>query len=172
MSSFLWHVIVDPTANRLHIADADDYDLYSVRFDYSYQGRHPAHFAGNGQSFFRGWPSSKGMCNGDNSWMFGLDASTSETDGYEPSNVMDGGTYRPWFIRGRCTDNNGAALAACDVEVYTAVTDIYQSKGITDQNGYYMLPVQFGPGTSFIVYANYANGTYVGATVATVQSAL
>lgn len=163
-------------ANQLQLHDDDRSDLFRVRHNWSYQRRGQGSGARDRENFFSGWGRSRGVSSDAGTWgIFGQD----NTDGglYEPIQVVDGGIWRPWFVKGLCTDGAGNPLAAVQVELFTAgtlgvVAETYVGDGITDQNGYYSIPTSRSPGQNFIVYANYASGTYVGASVATVQSAL
>lgn len=165
MSSFLWHTIADTSANLLAVTDSDMHDLYKARHNWSYQQRGPGAIVNPG--LWRTlWPQPRAMSGApdvcDN--IFGQDIADGGL--YEPISVTDSGCSRPYFVMGRCVDASGNALAAVNLDIYLTAGHVYVASGITDQNGYYQLPTSYAA-QAHTIYANYASGTYVGASVST-----
>lgn len=165
MSSFLWHTIADTTANLLAVTDSDMHDLYKARYNWSYQQRGPGAIVQPG--LWRTlWPQPRSISGTpdvcDN--IFGQDA----VDGgiFEPISVTDSGMSRPSFVMGRCVDSGGNGIATANLDLFLTATKAWVSSGISDQNGYYQLPTPYA-GQAHEIYANYAGGTYTGASVST-----
>jgi hypothetical protein len=170
MSSLLWHTFASVYANRTVIADEDGNDLYSPRYQWSYQMRGPSKVA-DGYGFFSGWPASRGMSGDPSVPMYPVGNDAGECTAFEPFSLPVGGTYRPWYMRGQCKDGSGSPVAAANLDMFLTGTKVLVSSGISDQNGYYELPSPYF-GVNHEIYANYANGVLVGATVNTLQPAL
>jgi len=171
MSSFLWNVIpANGNSNLMNISDEEKSDIASSRFNWNYRMRTPSTVV-DGYGHFSGWSHSKGL-SGDPSvptYIFGQDG--SDRAAFEMYSNVFGGTFRPWYVRGLCQDGSSNALAAVDLDMFLTGTKILVASGITDQNGFYSLPsINFG--VDHEIYANYANGTLVGASVDTLQPAL
>ncbi len=171
MSAFLWHTIADMGGSWTQTDDLDRSDLYTAVFDYNYQQRHPTSNMDKNR-FTTLWPRTS-MISGDetaNTYMIGND--NEETGGlFESWSTVFTGAARSWFLKGQVRDPSGNALAAARIEWFLTATDVYMGYCITDQNGFYSMPFVVGTGTVYGV-ANYANNTYIGATVNTLQPAL
>lgn len=166
-ASFGWTQVIQVSTNTLGIMDEEKTDLTIPQIWWNYRLRAVgAELFQN--PFFRLWPTSKFM-SGDPvngvPYLTGLDG----VDGaaYEPWSVFAGGAFRPGYLMGQCTLSDGVtALAAATVDLFLTATNQLVANGVTDQNGYYMLPTPFLAQTHYI-YANYSNGTYVGASINT-----
>jgi len=170
MSSLLWNVFGFPTGSMMAIFDEEKSDIASTRYNWNYQMRTPSTSV-DLYPFFSGWSYSKGM-SGDPSvptYLFGQDA--IDRVAFEMySNVFAGNT-RPWYIRGQCLDGASGPVAGVNLDMFLKGTKVLVASGVSDQNGFYSLP-SFYFGLDHEIYANYANGTLVGASVNTLEPAL
>lgn len=171
MSYFLWHTIVDTTANMLAIHDEDKSDLYVSPGYYSPRMRHPTYARNAGARFFTLWPRSRGSSGDPSASLWPMGQESSEGGLFEPLAPMEGGNARHYFVHGTCVDGSGNLLAGAVVELYRTSTDERVCTGQTDSNGIYSLGTPY-PGENHYVVANYGPNTYIGASVNTLVPTL
>lgn len=169
MSYFLWHTIVDTTANQLAIHDREEHDLYRGRHYWSYQLRNPQFNRDRGL-WTALWPRSK-MIEGDPTAGVIIGADISDGGVYEPLSFKEGGSARYYFIHGVCVDGSSNPLAGCTLYLYLTSTRAYVSSGQTDSNGIYSLGTPF-TGQNHFVVANYGPNSLVGSSINTLQPVL
>lgn len=169
MSYFLWHNIGDMSGSWLGILDEEKCDLYKPRFGFNYQHRSNDTIVPD-TPFLELWPCSA-FASGDQTqgyYMLGGDQAAADCgwSAWEPWSASSGGSHKDYFVQGVVTDNSGNPLASAAVSMFLTATDAFVARGQTDQNGNFSLPSPFG-GQSHYIVANYASGTYVGASVNT-----
>lgn len=165
MTQLLWHTIADSTGSLLGILDEEKDDRWKSRFGFIYQMRNTED---NYVCYptLQLWPGAAWVNNAG--LIQGQDAGNGAPYyiAFEPWSVMNGGTYRPGYIMGQCATSAGTPLVGAVVVLALTSTDQYVSNGTTDGNGNYMLPTPF-TGQNHYVYANYASGVAVGASINT-----
>lgn len=155
-------------ALALWAGDEEKSDLFKQTMPYNYNMRNSENWPFVSALWQGCWPSSA-FISGDQSWeagpMFGSDLSTGNgwNTAWELPSCSMGGMHRDYFVMGNVTGPAGTPLAACNVELFLTSTNAYVSQGTTDSNGNYMLATPF-TGAQHFIYANYANGTYVGSS--------
>ncbi len=166
-ATFMWNQIASISMNTIAVTDEERTDLWLPQILFNYRLRNVgAEYYQN--PFFRLWTASK-FQGGDpvNGTPYLTGQDEGDGNAYEPWNVFSGGTNRPGYLMGQCTMLDGVtALAAASVDLFLTATNQFVVNGVTDQNGNYMLPTPFLAQAHYI-YANYSNGTYVGASVNT-----
>ena len=173
MSTMIWGVGSPVTVDTsiFTYRDSDHSDFYHPRYGYSYWGRNQSAWSTQ-NPYFDLWPSSRGMSGDPTAPLYLLGGNQeifSGTSGsFEPTSVIDGGTYRPYYIHGLVVDGSSNPLAAADLDLFLTATDTRIISGISDQNGIYSLPSIY-TGQNHYIVANYGPNTYVGASVNTLQ---
>jgi hypothetical protein len=158
--------VLDGGTGYTKIPDEEKTELWGARFDYAYRMRGPK-FVDKPNNFATAWPFSRGMT-GDPSTavMLGNENLSGASGTFEISNLGLSGNYRPYYVKGLCQDGSANAISSVNLDMFLTGTKTLVASGISDQAGYYSLPsIYFG--LPHEIYANYASGTLVGASVNT-----
>ena len=172
MSMFLGTATNSIGTLTFSITDEERTNLFCASQNYNYRRRSPNSIR-DPNSFSSLWTRSGFAC-GDPvngiTYLTGQDISDNGM-GYEPMQGGDTGSYRPYFLRGICTQA-GAPIQGAVVEGYQTTGDIPTGSGVSKIDGSYEVPTPNSPGVNHYLLANYGPNTYTGTTVNTVQSAL
>ena len=135
----------------LSIPDEDRSDLYSPRFNWSYQARGPR--STRNPTLWRGlWPAPSMAC-GDavanpGSTQFGQDA--SEASSWDEPICWDTGAMHLYGFTGQCLDASAVPQQNATVQAFVTATGQLAGTATSDNNGNYSVTTPY-PGAHFLV---------------------
>lgn len=158
------------SSNWNAIWDADKYDLFEPRFNWTYQMRNAKQVGAARVPWVELWPTSR-FASGDSTValaMLGMDI--SDAGRFESQSSVSRGMVRPYFIRGQVT-SDGNAVPGVTIKGYLTVGDTRMGATATDNNGNYELPT-IGIGAAHYIVAYNPGNNQAGTSVNTITPVL